>query len=396
MKIHLSFKPMYINFGIEMEKEPYKIMKGGERIMNKYFRASMVYMMTNNEVMNQIIAFYRDMNGMLTFIGSYPTYGRGTGTKEVSTATANDGVDPLASQGSLTLSRDGRFLLAVNAGSGSISSFMINDSGAPVLVDVKPSGGAQPNSVDVFGNLLYVSNVGNAANNFASNITGFLIDTNGRLTPIPGSTHSLSTFNAQPAQVLFTPDGSKILVSELTSNHLSIFRVNKNGTITGPIVNDSYGQGPLGAYFLSSGILLVTEAVSNGLSSYSLTNDGILHVISGSVPNGYKTACWVVTTKDERFAYTTNTLSGTISTYRIDPNGALSVVRHITSTPSGTAPGLPIDARVSKDGRHFYTLNGNQGTVSVFHIQDDGSLVRLQVAAWTNLPYFGSQGLAVL
>ena len=136
--------------------------------------------------------------------------------------------------------------------------------------------------------------------------------------------------------------------------------------------------------------------MSNALSSYSLSNNGILHVISGSVQNGYITSCWVVTTRDERFAYTTNTLSGTISTYRIDPNGALSVVRHITSTPPGTAPGFPMDVRVSKDGRHFYTLNGNQGTVSVFNIQDDGSLVRLQVASWTNLPYFGSQGLAVL
>ncbi|SDP03863.1 6-phosphogluconolactonase, cycloisomerase 2 family [Paenibacillus sp. yr247] len=365
------------------------------QIINKYFRAraNMVYMMTNNEVMNQIIAFYMDMNGILTFVGSYPTYGRGTGIKEVSTATANDGVDPLASQGALTLSRDGRFLLAVNAGSHSISSFIITDSGAPVLVDVKPSGGAQPNSVDVFGNLLYVSNVGDAANNFASNITGFHISDNGSLTPISGSTHSLSTFNAQPAQVLFNPDGSKIVVSELTSNHISVFHVNKNGKVTGPIVNDSYGQGPLGAYFLSSGILLVTEAVSNALSSYSLNNDGM---ISGSIPNGYKTACWVVTTRDERFAYTTNTLSGTISTYQIDPNGALSVVRHITSTPPNTAPGLPMDVGVSKDGRHFYTLNGNQGTVSVFNIQNDGSLVRKQVAAWTNFPYFGSQGLAVL
>ncbi|MCQ6281615.1 beta-propeller fold lactonase family protein [Bacillus sp. EB600] len=369
-------------------------MKGG----NEYYRTSMsmVYIMTNNEVMNQIISFYRDMNGMLTFVGSYLTYGRGTGTKEVSTATANDGVDPLTSQGALTLSRDGRFLLAVNAGNHSISSFIITDSGTPVLVDVKPSGGAQPNSVDVFGNLVYVSNVGNAANNFSSNITGFHIDDNGRLTSIPHSPQSLSTFNAQPAQVLFTPDGSKILVSELTSNHLSVFNVNKNGTVTGPIVNDSYGQGPLGAYFLSSGILLVTEADSNALSSYSLSADGILHVISGSVPDGYKTACWVVPTRDERFAYVTNTLSGTISTYRIDPNGALSVVRHITSTPPGTAPGLPIDVGVSKDGRHFYTLNGNQGTVSVFKIQDDGNLVRLQVATWTNIPYLGSQGLAVL
>ncbi|MCQ6282143.1 beta-propeller fold lactonase family protein [Bacillus sp. EB600] len=369
------------------------------QIMSNYFRsrAGMVYMMTNNEVMNQIITFFRDMNGMLTFAGSYPTYGRGTGTKEVSGATANDGVDPLSSQGSLTLSRDGRFLLAVNTGSNSISSFILNDSGVPVLADEKPSGGTQPNSVDVFGNILYVSNVGNAANNFSSNISGFHIDDNGRLTPIPFSIHSLSTFNAQPGQVLFTPDGSKILVTELTSNHLSIFHVNnKNGTVTGPIVTDSYGQGPLGARFLSSGILLVTESITNALSSYSLSNNGILHVISGSVPNGYLTACWIVTTKDEQFAYTTNTASGTISTYRIDANGALSVAGHITSTPPGTAPGLPIDVGVSKDGRHFYTLNGNQGTVSVFNIQADGSLVRLQVAAWTNLPYFGSQGLAVL
>lgn len=366
--------------------------------MNNHFPASvsMVYMMTNNQEMNQIIAFYRDTNGKLIFVGAYPTNGRGTGTRKVSAATPNNGVDPLTSQGALTLSRDGRFLLAVNAGSHSISSFIINDSGVPVLVDVKPSGGAQPNSVDIFGDLLYVANVGNAANNFASNIMGFRINEHGHLTPFAGSSRSLSTFNAEPAQVLFTRDGSKLLVTEYTSNHLSVFNVNPTGTVTKPIVNDSYGNGPLGAYFLSSGILLVTEASSNALSSYSMSNDGILHVISGSIPNGYKTACWVITTKDERFAYITNTLSGTISTYRIETNGALSVVGHITSTPRGTALGLPMDVGVSKDGRHFYALNGNQGTVSVFAIQEDGSLVRLQVATWTNLPYFGSQGLAVL
>lgn len=60
-------------------------------------------------------------------------------------------------------------------------------------------------------------------------------------------------------------------------------------------------------------------------------------------------------------------------------NGALSVAGQITSTPIGTTPELPMDVGLSKDGQHFYTLNGNQGTVSVFTIH-----------------YFGSQGLAVL
>ena len=125
--------------------------------VQRYVHASMVYMMTNMEAMNTVIAFYRDMNGMLTFVGSYPTYGKGTGAKEVSTATPNDGIDPLMSEGSLTLSPDGRFLFAVNAGSNSISSFIVSDNGKLILVDVKPSGGTQPNSMGVFGNLLYVS-----------------------------------------------------------------------------------------------------------------------------------------------------------------------------------------------------------------------------------------------
>lgn len=199
------------------------------QMSNKYFPTSMVYIMTNMAEMNTVVAFYRGMNGILTFMGAYPTYGRGTGPSEVSGATANDGVDPLASQGSLCLSRDGRLLFAVNTGSGTISSFIITDSGGLILVDVQPSGGYQPNGMDAFGDLLYVSNVGNAANNFASNITGFHIEDDGRLTRINGSTHSLSTINAQPSRVVFTPDGSKIIVSEVTTDHLSVFKVNNDG-----------------------------------------------------------------------------------------------------------------------------------------------------------------------
>ncbi|MFC0330927.1 lactonase family protein [Paenibacillus sepulcri] len=358
---------------------------------------SMVYMMTNTNEMNQVVAFYRNMNGLLTFAASYPTYGKGTGTKEVSTATPNDGIDPLHSQGSLTLSRDGRFLFAVNAGSHSISSFMVTKNGHLIFSDIKPSGGAQPNSIGIFGNLLYVSNIGDDANHFASNISGFYVDDNGRLIPIPGSIRSLSTINAQPAQVLFTPEGSKIVIPELTTNRLSVFNVNQNGTVTGPMINESNGNMPFGSYFLSSGLLLVTEVGSNALSSYSLSDNGILQVISGSVPTGQKATCWVTASKNERFAYATNTLNGTITIFLISSSGALTVAGHVTSTPAGIPTGFPMNIEVSQDGRYLYTLNGNQGTVSVFQINDEGSrLVRLQVAASSYVSYFGSQGLVVI
>lgn len=353
-------------------------------------------MMTNMTASNQIVAFYREMNGTLTYVGTFPTFGTGTGTREVSAATANDGIDPLASQDSLALSPDGRYLFAVNAGSNSISSFKIGNNGVPILVDVRPSGGVQPNSMSVLGNLLYVSHVGNAANDFASNLTGFLINNNGRLYPIPGATHSLSTVNAQPSQVLFNLDGSKLVVSELSTNHLSVFQVNHDGSLMGPIINTASGTLPFGSLFLSSGVLLVTEAGTSALSSYALSPDGSLNAISGSVPNGQMTSCWVAAARNEQFAYTSNTLSGTIAIYRIASNGEVNFIRNVPSTPAGTPTGLPIDIRTSKDGRFCYVLNGNQGTISVFQIEDDGSLGHLQVAAWTKLPYFGSQGLAVL
>lgn len=67
--------------------------------------------MTNNADANQVVAFQRDPNGTLDNPHSYGTDGRGSGGT----------VDPLTSQGSLTLSVDHAWLFAVNAGSGSVS-----------------------------------------------------------------------------------------------------------------------------------------------------------------------------------------------------------------------------------------------------------------------------------
>ena len=129
----------------------------------------MAYAMTNSASCNEVIAFRRGKSGKLSRIDAFRTGGRGTGTAEVSNATPRDGVDPLASQGSLVLSRNGCLLFAVNAGSNSVSSFRVKRDGRLVLVDVDPSGGTQPNSLAVFGDLLYVANVGDAANNYNSN-----------------------------------------------------------------------------------------------------------------------------------------------------------------------------------------------------------------------------------
>ena len=350
---------------------------------NCRWRMGAVYAMTNATEENEVIAFRRNSDGTLTRMNAYATGGSGTGLQIV---------DPLASQGSLILSNDGSLLFAVNAGSNSISSFRVSDYGTLTLVDVEPSGGVMPNSSSVFENLLYVTNAGNPEMQIASNVTGFCIRKNGRLAQID-STHALSTPDAQPACVVFSPNGRRLVVSELNNNVLSVFRVNRDGTLTGPVVSDSNGAGPFGSVFLSTGLLLVAEAGVNALSSYTVDRDGTLDVISGKVLNGQTATCWVAASRSEDFAFTSNTGSGTITTYLIEENGRLMIMDIAYSTLREIA--APIDSGVSRDGRNFYVLNGNQGSISAFYIGNNGQLILLQVIRNVGLPTLGAQGLAV-
>ncbi len=345
--------------------------------------AGMVYAMTNAAVKNEVIAFRRGMGGRLSFVKAYATGGRGTGEKKV---------DPLVSQGSLVLSPNGRFLFAVNAGSDSISSFHIAANGTLALADTVDSGGFRPNSLAVHNNFLYVTNVGNGANS-PSNITGFRVQSDWHLSRIIGSSHPLSTDNAQPACVVFSPGGRQLIVSELNNNRLTVFHVNVDGSLVELAINETSGEGPFGSVFLSNGVLLNAEAGTNALSSYGVAVDGVLSVLSASVPTDQTATCWVSASRDEKYAYMSNTGSGTITIYRIHHSGMLEMIENSNSTRSGS--GAPIDSGVSRDGRNFYVLNGNQGSVSVFRIRKNGLLVRLQVINNDALPNLGAQGLAV-
>ena len=343
----------------------------------------MVYTMTN-EYTNRIVAFSRLQNGQVTFLDTFDTGGSGT---------AEQIVDPLVSQGSVILSRGNCFLFAVNAGSNSISSFKVTPTGKLWLRDVEYSNGIRPNSLAVFRNRLYVTNVGD--NNNPANVTGFYVANDGQLSPIAGSTTSLSTANPQPSCIVFSHDGSQLAVSELNTNRISIFNVNSDGTLSGPYVNNSSGAGPFGSVFLSFGPLLVSEAGPNALSSYYVNNNGSLNVISPSVLNGQVATCWVAVSRNEEFAYTTNAGSGTISIYRVFPNGILRLAGIVYSTRSQIA--APIDEAVSQDGCNLFVLNGNLGTITEFTIKDDGFiLIPTKIISNPAIPEVGAQGMAVI
>ena len=111
-----------------------------------------LFVQTNNTTANQVMVYDRAWNGTLTFVASYTTGGAGA-------TAAGATADPLASQGSLVSADHGRLLLAVNAGSNTVSLFRVRGDRLR-LQQVIGSGGAFPVSIAVYRDWVYVLNAG--------------------------------------------------------------------------------------------------------------------------------------------------------------------------------------------------------------------------------------------
>jgi 6-phosphogluconolactonase (cycloisomerase 2 family) len=359
-----------------------------------------VYTMTNATAGNDVLAFRRNDDGTLTKLGTYATGGNGIGSAEISPATPQDGIDVLASQGSLRLTPDKRFLLAVNTGSNTVSSFRVDRDGVLARVDVEPSGGLQPNAIGARNDIVYVANVGAPVNGFTSNITGFTLGGDGTLTPIASSTRSLSTATAQPANLAFSPDGTLLAVSELTTNRITMFPVAANGTLNAAVVNASSGGGPFGAAFIGSGAgrLIVAEAQMPGVpgsaSSYSVAASGALTPVSASLSSGQMATCWTILTPDQRRLYTSNTGSGNLSSYQIANDATLTLQQAVASPLEGAMSG-PVDGGVSETGGELYVLDSGAGAITAHRIAADGSLTKIQTVSGQGIPALGAAGLVV-
>lgn len=319
-----------------------------------------VYTINNATDGNRVLAFSRKADGDLTPASDYPTGGKGTGGS-------------LGNQGALALTDDGHWLITVNAGSDEISVFSVREH-ALVLTDVVPSGGNRPISVTVADNLVYVLNAGGAVG-ASDNISGFYLTEHGRLYTLPGSTQALSGANVGPAQISFGPHGDVLIVTEKTTNRIDSFVVDDNGR-AGPVISTpSLGATPFGFSISSKGYLFVSEAPQSALSSYKINANGTISPVTGSLVNHQLAACWVVLSKDEKFAYTANAASNSISGYRVAPNGGLTL-----SNPSGltaTTDAHPLDMAVTQNGRFLYSLDTAAMTIVGFRTGPDGSLTRV-------------------
>jgi 6-phosphogluconolactonase len=329
-----------------------------------------VYTLTNAATGNAVAAFDRAADGTLSPQGTYATGGLGTGSA-------------LGSQGAVVLSQNDHRLFAVNAGSNSISMFAVTPGGLTLEATV-PSGGPSPISLTVHGRLLYVLNAGGAGS-----IAGFVVDRDG-LTPLADSTRPLGPGSSGPAQVSFSPDGDVLAVTEKSSSTIDTYAVDKSGRAGAPVVSPSAGATPFGFDFDNRGHLLVSNA-SGSASSYSIGDDGRAAVISGAVATHQGAPCWLVASKNGRYAYTANAGGGTISGFSVGRDGTLALLDPNGATADLGPGSHPLDEAVSNDGRFLYNLTDGRQAVTGFRIAEDGSLA--SVGSIGGLPS-GAAGIA--
>ncbi len=328
-----------------------------------------VYVNDNTAGTNTIGAFDRHADGTLTPETGSPFTAGGAGTGA-----------GLASQGAVQISPDGRFLIAADAGSDQISVLRIKHNGSLRLVHhgVVSSGGALPVSLTIHDDLLYVANAGTGGSNY----TGFRLRPSGRLEPIPGSTVTLPD-GAQPGDVLFNRDGTKLAGTRVGTSQIDSFTVGSGGRLTAAPGSPfpAQGLGPFGSEFrpTSPDQLFVSNAHNGGtsgtVSAFRDSANGTLSSIGSSPFADLQTApCWVEISHDGQYLFTVNTGSGTISRYSIAPDGALTL---LGSTPVGATGGVgAVDARLSPGGRTLFVDESRIGAVGAFAVHG-GNLTEL-------------------
>lgn len=417
-----------------------------------------VYAMTNGDGQivgsnvqgpNTIIAYGRDANGELTPIGPFATDGNG------GDFDGGEGLDPLISAYALTKTDDNENLLAVNAGSNTITSFNIEDDFSLEIAGTpQPTGALGPNSIDVYDvdrdglkGIVYVSNITRAEflaggePEHQGTVTGFWLLDDGSLSPIDGSTRNLEN---RPSAVQFSPDGNWLVVASINSgaaalasgseDELVVYRVNADGTLssdkvgaaTSTLRGNTEGRNlpsAIGFQIVENNYVVVTEArefrpdgtppafpalQDGSVSTWQIQGDGSLTPISLDVASGEnntgRTACWLDFTADGNYFFVSNAIEAGLASYSFN-NGVVQLLDQTAAQGQGTggADNGPdafavtegwIDMWITDDGEYLYQLFGLDGTIGIYRV--NGQSLEFVGEASGNLPETNTQGIVAI
>jgi hypothetical protein len=359
-----------------------------------------VYTATNDPSGNHVIMFTRRADGSLKRLGSVATGGKG------STAEPPFDFPIVDTSGSMDLTPDGKLLFVVNAGSNTVTSFQVTQKGLK-RVSVASSHGAVPVTLASSKGLLYVANEGERGCTEASqkeanpckhipNIYGWHYSSNGKLTPIPFSNRRLTAATPSGkkdkvgvvAGSGFSSDGGVFVVTQRglprKYGEIDTFLISRNGAAgvshayATPGVDNPFGLSAIKGHILVSNAGYVATAsgvmpnpadftqFTGSAADYTLDPHGVVKLVKDT-PTGGRAACWLIVSKNGKFAYVSNTLSsgtppsggptsgqGAESSLSVGPNGVMTLRKQ-----ANTGPGFPSDEGISHDGTYLYVVDAS-------------------------------------
>jgi 6-phosphogluconolactonase len=323
-----------------------------------------VYSISNAAPKNTLIKFVQRSNGTLKKAQTIKTGGSG-GLAPQPGCEPPGGCPMLDTQGEVVTK--GRLIFAVNAGSDSITSFREKKNGRLKRVDVQPSMGDFPNSITVHGRVLYV------LNSHSDSIAGFRFSKSGEIKRIVNSVRSLaqtqSNQTLSPRQIGFDRTGNVLAVTRLSPlpGSIDTFVLNSKDRPGQAVANAPSAALPFGFAFdrynhlVMSQVTAPPELAMNGTTAtYDLnTQTGQLTPIETVSSDGVA-PCWVVITRDGRYAFVVNTGGGapaaTVARYGLTSSGDLTL---LGLTGENTANGdefARTDEVLSRSGRYLFVL----------------------------------------
>ena len=344
-----------------------------------------VYAMTNGEGQvpgnvqgpNAVVAYAQAADGTLTQIGTYPTGGNG------GDFDGGEGLDPLISAYAITKTNDNKFVLAVNAGSNTVTSMRVNPDFSLTVVDTEGTQDVGPNSIAYVpsrrlgvNGIVYVSNITRqeflalGEPGHQGSIVGYRLLDDGNLEPITGSKRDLAN---RPSAVQFSPDGDFVVVASINSgasglgsgseDELVVYSATPDGELsaaqvgaaTSTLRGNAEGRNlpsAIGFQIVGNNYVVVTEAREfqpNGappafpalqdgsVSTWQIANDGSLTPISLDVASGVnntgRTACWL-DFSDENTFFVSNAIEAGLASYSFN-NGVVELLNQVAAQGTG-------------------------------------------------------------
>ena len=360
---------------------------------------NVLYAMSNNPVtgQNAILAYHRDpTTGALTpFVTSDGTFlTGGTGYLNV-----DDRIGPDDSDQEVVVSKDHKFLFAVNQGSNTLTTFKIASNGTLSRVGVYDSNGKQPVSIGIVNSTTLIvankgdQNPGGSGGTFRPNYTTFKVGPNGGLSKVAGSRIEVAP-GSSPSQALVSRDSKFVFADNFLArpfdppagfpanlvppygSELLSFRLDANLKLqlNGP-AQPSPLPGVADKFILNmqahptKDIVYAGFVVSNKLGVYKYDANGVLQFVK-AVPTIGQGLCWIVISPDGKRLYGTNFSSDSVSVFNIeDPLNPVEIQDvplklrnpHPADQPSPAQfDTVAFQLSIDPEGKFVYVLNHEQ------------------------------------